>query len=153
MATVYLKYPDGNIIATSHPEHHFADATRLPAKEGAAAYRAQCAAELRKILKPGATVYTILRHRSASGMSRRISLAVPIKGEIRNLDFLAAAAMGDTLHKDGGISVSGCGMDMGFHLVYNLGATLRPKGTRKPHGTRNGQPDTAGGYALKHAWL
>jgi hypothetical protein len=152
MATAYLKYPDGNIIATSHPEYHN-EATRLSAKEGAAAYRAQCAEELRKMVKPGQTVYTILRHVSASGMSRRISLVIVSGAEIHKLDHLAAGAMGDTLHKDGGIVVSGCGMDMGFHLVYDLGRTLWPKGTRKPHGTRNGQPDRDGGYALKHEWL
>lgn len=44
-------------------------------------------------------------------------------------------------------------MDMGFHVVYALGSALWPDGTPAPHGTRNGEPDTAGGYALKHEWL
>lgn len=143
-------------------------------------------AQLRKLLKPGATVYTILRHRSASGMSRVIDLAIPgveyrseypqkpadkadypgqvdydakpkrvrVGLHIRSIGWLAAKAMGDKFDRDRyGIKVGGCGMDMGFHLVYNLGATLWPNGTRKPHGTRNGEPDTAGGYALKHTWL
>jgi hypothetical protein len=62
--------------------------------------------------------------------------------------------MGDRFDRNReGIVVGGCGMDMGFHLVYNLGATLWPKGTEKPHGTRNGEPDTSGGYALKSRWI
>lgn len=32
-------------------------------------------------------------------------------------------------------------------------AMLKPDGAPAPHGTRNGEPDTAGGYALKHEWL
>ena len=55
--------------------------------------------------------------------------------------------------KTGGLRVSGCGMDMGFHVVYNLGYALWPDGTPEPHGTRNGAPDSDGGYALKHRWL
>lgn len=55
--------------------------------------------------------------------------------------------------KTGGVRVGGCGMDMGFHLVYQLGSVLWPKGTKKPHGKRNGEPDYSGGYALKHEWL
>jgi hypothetical protein len=61
--------------------------------------------------------------------------------------------MDDRLADDGGIKIGGCGMDMGFDLVYSLGATLWPNGTRKPHGTRNGEPDSAGGYALNHRWM
>lgn len=38
-------------------------------------------------------------------------------------------------------------------FVYSLGRTLWPDGTRAPHGRRNGQPDSDGGYALKHSWL
>jgi hypothetical protein len=44
-------------------------------------------------------------------------------------------------------------MDVCFAAVYNLGRTLWPNGTDKPHGTRNGTPDTDGGYALKNRSL
>lgn len=148
--------------------------------------RADAIKQLRAMLKPGATVNTILRHCSASGMTRVIDLVIthrPVdleypllpperaeyKGqrdydgtptrkrrapEIRSIGWLAAKAMGDTYdRKREGIKIGGCGMDMGFALVYNLGATLWPNGTPKPHGTRNGEPDNAGGYALKHRWL
>ena len=56
-------------------------------------------------------------------------------------------------HTTGGLVIGGCGMDMGFHVVYNLGRAMWPDGTPDPHGTRNGEPDRDGGYALKHRWL
>lgn len=116
--------------------------------------QAEAVKALRRYLKPGRKVYTILNHCSSSGMSRAISLAVSYKGEVVKLDYWASRAMGYPIDRNhGGLKVGGCGMDMGFHLVYSLGQTVWPKGTRKPHGTRNGEPDTAGGYALKHVWL
>lgn len=73
---------------------------------------------------------------------------------LRSIGWLAARAMDDTFDRDRqGIKIGGAGMDMGFALVYNLGRTMWPKGTKKPHGTRNGVPDGDGGYALAHAWL
>lgn len=135
---------------------------------------------LRKLLKPGQTVYCVLRSRSSSGMSRVIDLLIaqpdiqtvyPIdpttgrkdydKGKkkrvgysIRSIGYTAAKAMGDRWDSDQqGIRVGGCGMDMGFATVYSLGHAVWPKGTRRPHGTRNGEPDRDGGYALKHSWI
>lgn len=123
-------------------------------KDGEAAQKEQAKQHLRNLLKPGQTIYTILRRRSASGMSHSISLVIPTKDGIQSLDYWIAQAQGEsTDQKNGGIKVSGCGMDMGFHLVYNLGCMLWPNGTKKPHGARNGQPDKDGGYALKHQWL
>lgn len=142
--------------------------------------RAEATSELRKILRPKQTVYCILRHCSASGMSRVIDLCViapnretayPKNADgstnwegkprkllrgyyIRSISHLAARAMGDKVDsKHDGIKIGGCGMDMGFALVYNWGRTVWPKGTPKPHGRRNGEPDSCGGYALKHSWL
>jgi hypothetical protein len=126
---------------------------RLSNADGARRYRAQCVAELREMLTPGQTVYCTLRSVSRSGMRRCISLHVVIDGRMRSLDFLASRAMGDRIADHGGIVVSGCGMDMGFHLVYSLGRTVWPNGTPEPHGTRNGVPDSDGGYALKSEWL
>ena len=107
---------------------------------------------LHKFLEPGSKVFTVLRNVSRSNMSRRIDLYTISGGEMIYLSHAAAVVMGNPRPNDG-IKVGGCGMDMGFHLVYNLGATLWPKGTSKPHGTRNGEPDSDGGYALKQSWL
>lgn len=136
---------------------------------------------LKALLKPGAIVNTILRGKpSASGMSRTIDLLIVVPRydtiyqkkpngmndydapskrklvghEIRSIGWTAAKAMGVKFNADKqGITVGGCGMDMGFSLVYDLGRTLWPKGTPKPHGRRNGEPDREGGYALKHRWI
>lgn len=109
---------------------------------------------LRSILDPGDRVYCVLRHVSRSGMSRRIDLYKIDGDELRWLSALASRLIGWNLGpRADGIKVQGCGMDMGFHLVYTLGALLWPDGTPEPHGSRNGEPDSEGGYALKAVWL
>jgi len=135
------------------------------------AERKEAVERLLQAVEPGDTVYTIARHVSRSGMQREISLVaidrsaivLPVKGReaiaelgrnaFTTIDYWAARALGYRIGKHGGIVVGGCGMDMGFHLVYNLGRTLWPTGTDNPHGRRNGHPDSDGGYALKHGWL
>jgi hypothetical protein len=94
-------------------------------------------------VKPGTKVYTILRHVSSSGMSRNISLVIADGNDIADITYYAAQALGDKLIESKGhraIRVNGCGMDMGFNLVYNLSSVLF-----------TGQ-DRAG-YVLKQAWL
>jgi hypothetical protein len=109
---------------------------------------------LKKYLKPKTVVYTKLKHVSSSGMSRVIDLFVIKKNEPIRLTW-AVAALCDYSYdrKYEGLKVGGCGMDMGFAVVHDLGYTMWPKGTKKPHGTRNGEPDTDGGYALSQRWL
>ena len=108
---------------------------------------------LREELKPGDTINTILRHVSRSGMSRSVSL---LKGDW-DITYLAALSMGDKIdQKHGGIKIGGCGMDMGFALVYNLGYALFPDGFAVEGIGRNGDTsgwDNDGGYALKQRWL
>ena len=93
-------------------------------KKEKAEQQANAVAKLREMLNPGDTVYTILRHRSRSGMSRRISTVAVIGGRIADLDYLVARALDYRVHRDGGLIVGGCGMDMGFHVVYNLARVL-----------------------------
>lgn len=74
-----------------------------------------------------ATVYTILRRVSSSGMTRHISLKIAQGGEIYDITYNAALALGEKLHDVNGfntIKVNGAGMDMGFHLVYSLSSVL-----------------------------
>lgn len=101
-------------------------------------------------IKPGETVYTIVRHVALSGMSRVIDCYIMRKNKPVWIGYNVARVLGYKWNSDkNGMIVSGCGMDMCFSVVYDLGATLWPKGTRKPHGMRNGIPDSTGGYALK----
>lgn len=89
------------------------------------------------------TVYTILRTRSSSGMSRTISLLVANGGDITDITYYAAQALGDKLIEANGhraIRVQGGGMDMGFHLVYSLSSVLFAGEDRA-------------GYKLSHRWL
>lgn len=82
-------------------------------------------ATVAELVKPGATVYTLIRHVSSSGMSRVIDVFViqTHTGEpyLRRFSWSAAIALGwsyDRRHE--GVKVSGCGMDMAFHLVSSL---------------------------------
>lgn len=119
---------------------------------------------LREMLKPGDQLNLILRHVSRSGMRREISV---LQGEYE-ISHLVARALGmNRSQQTGGIKTDGCGMDMGFALVYDLSSLLYdsgwecigdkcrasehfndPKAQRGAHVTH-----TDGGYALKHNWL
>lgn len=89
--------------------------------------RAEAAEILHKLCPPGSTVYTVLRHVSKSGMSRDIDAYVMEDGAPRWITGYACTAAGFT-RKGDHARVSGCGMDMGFHLVYELSARLYPQG-------------------------
>lgn len=113
---------------------------------------------LREWLKPGDKVYCILRTVSRSGMSRVIDLkAISPEGRILSIGYNAAAAIGYTYDRQReGIKIGGCGMDMGFSLVYSLGYALWPNGFDTPPGYHRNTPlafDPDGGYALKHEWM
>lgn len=113
--------------------------------------------QLLRMLKPNDTVYGIVRTVARSGMSRTIDFYCVDHdaergergGAMRYLSgYMGHLGIGQRT-KDGSLRVNGCGMDMVFHCVYTLGAMLWPQGTDKPHGRRNGEPDSDGGYALK----
>jgi hypothetical protein len=76
--------------------------------------------EMKKWLYPGDTVYCILRHRSASGMSRRISFITFANGRPLFWDGAVANILGIKLTREDGLTVRGAGMDMGAHVVGNL---------------------------------
>ena len=119
--------------------------------------RDEAVRELREILKPGDTVFTKLQHCSRSGMSRVIMPIVFRDNEPRYLGWLVAKACGDTYdRKNEGVKIGGCGMDMGFALVYNLARTLFPQGFKVEGRGRNGDTsgwDKDGGYGLNQRWL
>lgn len=125
---------------------------------------------LREMLPPGSTVKTILRHCSRSGMTRAISPVVD--GE--DISWLVCRAIPSFKfnQRHGGITMGGCGMDMGFALVYNLSSTLYRDGFEcigdgegfrsgwcpsndHSNGDRDYTPHhhDSGGYALRQEWL
>lgn len=139
--------------------------------------QAEAINQLREILNPGDTVHTVLRHVSSSGMTRHISVVIVRDGEPVDISWSVARAMGWTLAEtrstNRGVKVGGCGMDMGFHLVYSLSRTLYPEGhactgesgygaDRCPSNDhsndrtadyRTDRVHSDGGYALKQRWL
>lgn len=122
--------------------------------------QAEAIARLRVWLKPGATVHTILRHVSRSGMQRTISVRLFRKdGQVLDLDYNTSITLGMSLDRDrSGIKIGGCGMDMGFEIVYRLGRAVFPNGFKLAKGQygRNGDKsgfDNDGGYAFKQVWL
>lgn len=135
-------------------------------------------ARLRELLPPGSTVYTSLRHVSRSGMYRSIAVyaivptdntpAHPTGSEPQWITGYVAAVLDERIDERDGLAVTGCGMDMGFHVVYNLAWALYGRepwacvGQRCPsndhsNGDRDYSPEHMhtgdGGYALRQAWL
>ena len=134
-------------------------------------------------LKPGQTIYCILRRVSRSGMQRHISLCiidpenvgVSGRGGLSDISFFAGRALGMRVDRNtGGIVVGGCGMDMGFHLVYNLARAMFPDGygcigegcrsndhsngdrDYTPHDETGDEPahwHRDGGYAFRSKWV
>ena len=121
----------------------------ITAKAGKAAMSARALESLAALLPVGATVYTLLRHKSASGELRAVSVFIAQGGKVVCLDPVVARALDYRQHSGGGLVVRGSGFSAGFEIVYNLGESIWPNGTPEPHGLRNGQPDSAGGYALR----
>lgn len=113
------------------------------------------------LLQPGDTVLTVLKHVSRSGTNRKIATIF----KDQNISGYVADAVDMKWTDDGAVSVSGCGMDMGFHLVYNLSSALFPQGficigencpsNDHSNGDRDYTPHHHhdGGYALKQRWL
>ncbi len=145
--------------------------------------REEALSKLRKICPPGTTVYTKLNHVSRSGMSRSITPFLIIDGEPYYIAWSVAVIFAQSRDKYDGLKIDGCGMDMGFALVYRLsfllhpegfGLEMRKKGEALPytpltealaqemyiHGYRshgrNGDTsgwDPEGGYALNQRWI
>lgn len=89
--------------------------------------KAEAIAQLREWIKPGDTVYTVLRHVSRSGMQRIIG--VVMDAPMLDRTYLVGVALGYSFDDNrNGLRVTGCGTDMGFEVVYNLGRVLFPDG-------------------------
>lgn len=104
---------------------------------------------LRELLKPGDTVYTVLTHVSRSGMQRHIKALARWNDRIIDISYYVADVLDWKLNKDrSAVKVDGCGMDMGFDLVYNLSYEIFKKDAQ----TMNGEKRDAG-YWLIQRWL
>ena len=83
--------------------------------------------------------FTILRHCARSGMIRTISVHYcdTKRERMLHLNYVAAVLLGRCLDRNReGVVCHGCGMDMGFELVYALSDAA-----------------SGDGYAVSHQWL
>ena len=129
---------------------------------------------LKELLKPGDTVYTKLNHVSKSGMMRVIEVMFFRDNKPVNITYQVSEILGYKLHNNHyGLKVGGCGMDMGFSVVYGLSAQLYRPGyeclndaegngkcpsnyhvnSRPYDGTNTIEPIHTDGYALRHRWV
>ena len=104
----------------------------------------QAEQRLREVASPGTTLYTVLRHVSRSGMMRVLDVYVIRNNEPLRITRSVAALLDYPYNRThDGVTVTGCGMDMGFQVVYEV--------SRKLYGTNADGSD--GGYNLNHRWL
>ncbi len=106
-------------------------------KQIAAQERQAALDQLRQWCPPGTTVHCVLEHRSRSGMRRSIKAYVLGHGanperEIWLNPAIERAGIARRWKSQGrtmeGSVMDGCGMDMGFALVYALSSALYPAG-------------------------
>tara|TARA_B100000900_G_scaffold379445_1_gene364344 strand:+ start:359 stop:673 length:315 start_codon:yes stop_codon:yes gene_type:complete len=94
---------------------------------------------LKNYVKEGDSLFTTLNHVSQSGMMRHISVIAIDDNKPINLTRFVSVALDWKEGKNktgGGVKVGGCGMDMGFHLIYTLSRFLFDDG-----------------YAVKQEWI
>ena len=92
---------------------------------------------LKKQIKKDDTLYTSVQKVSTSGMYRHIKVIGIENNSPLFLSWHIANAL-DYPYKDktNAVGINGCGMDMGFHLIYNLSYKLFNDG-----------------YAIKQRWI
>ena len=80
---------------------------------------------LKEWFPENSTAHTCVVHTAQSGMSRHIKvLAAPEQGQVRDISWYVAKYLGWRYTKKDAVFVGGCGMDMGFHLIYTLSSKL-----------------------------
>lgn len=150
-------------------------ATTYP--KGTKADKAASLAFLSELLAPGDTLHTEVPHVARSGMSRHIRVLLVRDSDVRDLTSFVADVLDYSIsRKTDGMVVGGCGMDMGFHVVYSLSRQLFSEGypcigertlptgkvERCPandhcNGDRDYTPGHVihrdGGYAINQRWL
>ncbi len=141
-----------------------------PQKVKKQAEQEQAKESLRQLLaKANYTVYTDVKHVSRSGMSRIIESYITIDNQIETLPpyLLDNAGFYVKRAKNGeGWNMGGCGMDMGFALVYDISQFLYPQGfdclgeypqcpgtDHVNHVVPMPKHHDSGGYRLRQKWL
>tara|TARA_Y100000114_G_scaffold143883_1_gene151874 strand:+ start:350 stop:721 length:372 start_codon:yes stop_codon:yes gene_type:complete len=109
---------------------------------------------LKEWIKKGDTLHTTVKHVSRNGMMRYITTRHLKKSDhqdrevnVSNYDYHIARVLDLPLAPNyQGVKIGGCGMDMGFHLVYSLSRALFKDEPR-------GEGDRDHGYWINQEWL
>lgn len=121
-------------------------------------------ASLREIIKAGDSICCTVMRVSKSGMSRTIMFQIALKDKngrayIRDISHNVAKAIGVRFDdKNHGAVLGGCGMDMRFAAVYDLGRTLFPDGfgiagTKEGHRVRRPATAKAAAQMVRNGWV
>jgi hypothetical protein len=83
-------------------------------------------------IRPGETIYTMVTHVAPSGVSRWIRVFVMRDNAPRDISWPVSRVLGYPVNTRNheGLDVGGCGMDMGYHVVYSLSRAIFRKGFR-----------------------
>ncbi len=96
-------------------------------------------------IRKGETLYTTVGHVSRSGMMRTISVFLIRKNSPINITYWSAKILERSMNKNhDGMNVYGCGMDMGFEVVYTLSYKLFKHDKKVKNDA---------GYVLKQRWM
>lgn len=118
-------------------------------------------------VRAGDTLWTVVRHVTGSGMTRWIDVYKLVDNDRVYLSHAAALACGRKVNNKNhdGVECGGCGMDMGFDLIYSVSRAMFPEGFDcigdgcPSNDHSNGDRDytshrhSDGGYALRQRWL
>ena len=91
---------------------------------------------LKECFPKGSTAHTTVVHVARSGMSRHIKVFAITGKRIQNISYYVAEYLDWRYTNKEAVFVGGCGMDMGFHLIYTLSSCLYDDG-----------------YAIKQSWV
>lgn len=150
-----IRFPNGETYAYETTWSRNIEAghcVALYGQEGRDALHEYRRAKMLELVPVKATLTVVCTNRSSSGMSARFRVFVPVirdgKPIIVEITGHVAELCGMRLSDHGEIVMGGCGYSKSFQIGYSLGRALWPNGTPEPHGTRNGEPDSDGGYAI-----
>ena len=91
---------------------------------------------LKEWFPKGSTAHTTVVHVARSNMSRHIKVFAITGERIQNISYYVAEYLDLRYTNKEAVFVGGCGMDMGFHLIYTLSNCLYDDG-----------------YAIKQSWV
>lgn len=86
-------------------------------------------------LLEGKKIYLTLMSVSSTGMSRKFKCLTVNNGDIVDIGYDVAHALGYRFDGDHNVIIKGCNMDMAFALTYALSMTLYGDGYKLKHST------------------